>query len=454
MDSERRTARETALRVQEFFRGSSLLQSALPAVMVFLIVSDLLIDPQNAWLRVLARGFHGLSVLVVFAAVLTYSHVSRRAAVLILVAAAFKLGDSIDGLRFAYVTTLCLLFAAGGYCAARRANRSVDAILLTLLIISSCIAALQVIGVHEWVYAWSRHGFFENGSKAVIAPIPTFLRETAEVNSLNLYQARPSAIFSSNQLFTGFLLFASANTLFRKRYGLISAIFLGVGIVLSSAKAALIGVPVVAVAAFVLVPSARLQAVRVFACIVVCFFVYSTLFPGVVASVSNLYMLVSSAVVRSLDVTNALLGLLGYDVASLDIDTKVLGWLDAWMRGNPRLAELVGIGWANRLELRTDYYQGGALSLFAEAVRNPQKTACVVLMVLLVAVWSGRVSPPERLRCDTIFILAMMLFAMIANVSSSPLYWYWVGFGAHLVFGRALHYADGEKTFPAVQVRH
>ena len=451
MNSERGAVHEVGLRIGAFYQSLNLLQHALPMVMVFLIASDSLLDPQGEWLRVLAKGLHGLSVLVISAAVLTYSRIPCRAVVLILVALAFKLGESIDGLRFAYVTTLCLLFSAGGYCAARRAYRSLDAILLTLLVISSCIAALQVIGVHEWVYAWSRHGYFEDGSKAVIAPIPTFLRETAELSSLNLYQARPSSIFSSNQLFTGFLLFVSANTLLlRNRYGVVSAIFLGISIVLSSAKAALIGVPILAVMAFMLVPSARLQAVRVMVCIVVCYLAYIALFPGLVASVSNPSILLSSALVRGLDVINALLDVLGYNVQSLDIDSKALVWLDRMKDKHPRLGEYIGGGWASRSDIKTSNYHGAALSLFAEALRNPLKTGYIVLMVVVVAVWNGKISPAERLRCNAVFLLAMTFFAMIANTSSSPLYWFWVGFGGHLVFGRALRQTDREKTFSAI----
>ena len=431
--------------------------------MLLLIAADLLADPRSEILQLLSRGFH-LSALVLACTVfLVYARIPRNAFVVILAAISVKALDPFEVFRDLYLVLICLIFACAGYCAATYSRRYINILLLGLLGLSSGVALIQVLGIYEWPYFLSRHGYLGDGGRIPIATTPTFLRGPEALDELTLYQARPSSIFSSNQLYTGFLLFASARILIlRGRIGWISAILLSTGVVLSSSKAALLGAPLLALTALIFVPPARRQAFRVLIAMALVASVYAQLFPGVVAVSLSYRGLVASILVRGLDLVAAIVETLGIHNEGEDIRARILSKLDQTLAESASygvsqsaglgwkilekvdqtiaqnavggLSESTGLGWKSRQDIQP--IVGESNSLIAAAFRHPLQSALLGLLLLLVTLRNGKFKPNFNLQTDFLVLFAITFFGMISNQSSSPLYWYWAGFGCRFVWGQ------------------
>ncbi len=451
------------------------------APMPLLMAADLLADPRSEVLQVLSRGLH-LSALVLACMVfLAYARIPSQAFVVILVAITAKVLDSYDVFRDLYLVLICLIFACAGYCAATYSRRHINILLLGLLGFSTGMALLQVLGIYEWPYLLSRHGYLGDGGMIPLTITPTFLRGPEALNELTLYQARPSSIFSSNQLYTGFLLFVSARVLvLRGSVGWISAILLSAGVAFSSSKAALLGVPLLALAALIFVPPARRQALRILVTMMLVVVVYAQVFPGVVAASLSYRGLMSSILVRVLDLITAIVETLGLQGEGEDVRIRILSKLDQTLAESASygvsqsaglgwkilekvdqtiaqtavggLSESTGLGWKNRQDIRP--VAGASGSLIATAVRNPLQSAMLGLLVLLVTLHSGKCSPKFNLQADFLVIFAVTLFGMISDPSSSPLYWYWAGFGCRFVWGRWFHRGPESLMFASHSSGH
>ena len=340
-----------------------------------------------------------------------------------------------------------LLFSAVGYCAAAFAMRSVERLVYVLLAVAACVGALQLLGAHEWLYMWSRHGYLANGSVTPVAPVTSIFRGAYELMDINALQMRPSAIFASNQLFSGFIFFACAIVLlYRGPLPWLLTILLGVCAVVSAAKAVLLGIPLVALFSCLLVPSARFQAVRVLVSLTVCLAFYVFLFPGVSNATLNPLLFASSIVVRVLDFLSALTLSFGLQQHFGDFESAVLLAMDRYV--SPATYGPIGsknIEWASRVDMKIEGIDAGSMTLLAAAISHPIQSVVVVVFTVVVALFIGRAKPLERLRSDSIIIFALMLFAFVANVGALPLYWYWVGFGCYFIFCRAF---KGAATAP------
>jgi len=416
----------------------------LPAPMVALMLADLFADPRTTSLATLSRGFHLLAVVLMLVILFLYARSSISIALAMLVAVVLKAFDSTSEVRFLYSVELCLLFAAAGYCAATFAMRSVEKLVFALLALSACVGVLQLLGVHAWFYLWSRHGYLAQDGSTLISPVASIFRGAYELGEINALQMRPSAMFASNQLFTGFILFASAIVLrYRAERPWLPAILLGVCIAVSAGKVAILGVPLIVAFSCWLVPSTRLQVIRITISFVACLALYVFLFPGVSNATMNPLLLATSLVIRLLDLLNVAFQLFGLQQYYGDFETAVLQAMDLYVP--PSIYGPIGSSnfeWVSRADLQIENYDGGSMSLFAEAVRHPIHTLIVVILVVLVALLNGRSNPAERLRSDGVMIFALMLFVLVANVGASPLYWYLVGFGCYVIFGRAFKDAD------------
>lgn len=408
--------------------------------MGMLLIADVLADPHSASLTRLS-GLAHLTAMV-FAIIVIASHAWDYRRVVLLVAFAFLL-KTFDGhteARFLYVVALCLIFAAAGYCMANFSRNTAERLILVLLALCALAAGLQIVGAYDSVYLWTRHGYgyLPNGESFPIAPVISIFQDVEELGAINTLQMRPSAIFAANQTFAGFTLFSTAVALmYRGHLAWVFACLLGVCIALSGAKVLVVGVPLICALAYFFVPQSRRQVFRILVSLSVCVFLYAILFPGIFSYNMNLRLVLSSVVVRLLDLVNAGIHLAGLEEHFGDIDSIVLSALDRYFGASPFLLRAFGDGWEGRDYMRSAYYGGGSLSLFAEAARHPLHTAVVVILVSLIAWTHGRIRPSQQIRRDSVFAVALLFFGMVASTAASPLYWYWVGWGGYLVFGRA-----------------
>lgn len=345
------------------------------AVMILLVLAEIFADPNSPRLSAVSRGLHLLAVSAMCWTVLVHSRFPAAILLAIAAAAICKALDSEELFRFAYITIVCWLFAAAGYCAAAFARPQIDTTILWLLFVSTVVALGQVLGIHESLFLWSRHGVTESGKEAVTL-LPTFLRETAELMHLTLYQTRPSSIFPSNQLYTGFLLFASAAVLMLKgRKAWIGALLVGAGVALSSAKAALIGVPLTAMICLAFMPNLRRQALVLIASSLGFAYAYTLAFPGLVSMAVSYNGLFRSILVRGLDLMTAAENAVGikdsataafierldftlhpdkYTAAEApNVGWKALGELNRALADGDGLglSEPTGLGWKSRAEV-------------------------------------------------------------------------------------------------------
>lgn len=434
--------------------------------MPLLMAADLLADPRSEVLQVLSRGLHLSALVLACMVLLAYARIPRQAFVVILAAITAKVLDSSDVFRDLYLVLICLIFACAGYCAATYSRRHINILLLGLLGFSTGMALLQVLGIYEWPYRLSRHGYLGDGGMIPLTITPTFLRGPEALNDLTLYQARPSSIFSSNQLYTGFLLFVSARVLFlRGSVGWISAILLSAGVAFSSSKAALLGVPLLALTALIFVPPARRQALRILVTMMLVVVVYAQVFPVVVAASLSYRGLMSSILVRVLDLITAIVETRGIQGEAEDFRMRILSKLDQTLAESASygvsqsaglgwkilekvdqtiaqtavggLSESTGLGWKNRQDIRP--VTGDSGSLIAASIRHPFKSALAALLLLLGMLLSGKFKPKISLQSDFLVLFSVALFGIISDPSSSPLYWYWTGFGCRFIWGRWFH---------------
>jgi hypothetical protein len=218
------------------------------------------------------------------------------------------------------------------------------------------------------------------------------------------------------------------------------AILIGVCIAVSAGKVAIIGVPLVAAFSCCLLPATRFQALRVTISIAACLAIYIFLFPGISTYTMSLKLIVSSLTIRLFDLLSGVFQLLGLQLNFGDFEIAVLSAIDKYTLSSSNAAiGSIGADWASRADMRTAYYDGGSMSMFAEALRHPFHTVTVIILVTWVALFNGKWMPAERVRSDSVMIFALTLFSMIANTSAAPLYWYWIGFGSHIIFGRAFN---------------
>lgn len=406
--------------------------------LVGLMLADLFAVPHIAVMALLSKCFHLLAIVSMLVILFFHVRAFGTLAIAILFAVIFKLLDTIPEFRFLYLIQLSILFAAAGFCLTTFSRSNAEKFIFVVLLASACLGFLQLLGIFDWVYLWSRHGYLGNGGSIPISPVVAIFRETYELSEINALQMRPSAIFASNQLFTGFILFASAIVLiYAGSRPWIFAFLLGACVAISAGKVVIFGVPLVAALTFWLLPSARLQAMRVVLSVLTCLVAYTFLFPGISAYMLSVRLFVSSLIIRFLDLVEGVFQLLSLQDYFKKFEAATLQYIDQHLSVVPSLSVSTGAAWAARADMRVEHYGGGSMSLFAEAFRNPFHTVFIIFLVVLIAWFCGKQPPNQQLRKDAVVLFALLLFAMIANVSASPLYWYLVGFGCYCAFARA-----------------
>jgi hypothetical protein len=386
--------------------------------MLALVAAELLMSQPNPT-ALLAGGLaHLVAIIASSLIILTFAKSPWMAATLILLALSLRLlgGDGV--FRFGYLLVLAILFAAAGHCVATYARAPFLKALLFILAISVIVATAQLLGIHEAMYGWSAHGTLADGTRLVVNPTPTLFRAASELDSMNFVQARPSSIFASNQYFSIFLLFvASLVILMRGKLAFTAAVLLGLGAALSLAKAVIFGIPILAIAAFLLLPTARRQAMRVIGSLIAALILYKLFFPGTFSLMFNPQIIMTSFLVRAISVLDGL----GLNVFVQDME-----------KYSDYAQQII-----TQIEATQFTRDGGATSLYAQIMMHPIHTIFVVGIIAILSFTAGGWISSDRLRENAIIALSILMIGVVADVSKSMLFWHWAVVGAAFLFTRA-----------------
>lgn len=410
------------------------------------LLADVISAQQGGGWSLAAQAAHIGAVLACVAAGWAREGLRPAVAALLVVALLTRALDHFELLRFAYLVCLFGLFAIAGAIAVRTSRRSLDIFVTVLTACCAVVALLQLAGSSEALLAWSRHGLLPDGSEIGRTALPTFRRPVGEVGDVGFLQTRPSALFASNQLFSGFVLFATAFVVSSSgRLGLLGRAALACAAVLSMAKVAIFGVVLLSLFALAH-PRMRPAGLQLLAFVAIAGVAYRFAFPGVAELTLNVNVILRSAIVRVTDIAAAL----GTPIDWREVQNT--SWLPFevslaifdFLRGPSAPSPAPGAPLASGvlepplspraetkpLALLVEWQTG-----LAAAIGQPIRSVVVGMLALSVTLRFGRLAPTSDLLAGVVCIVALLCFLAIGNLVGSPFVWFWFGCAWGLAFG-------------------
>jgi hypothetical protein len=198
---------------------------------------------------------------------------------------------------------------------------------------------------------------------------------------------------------------------YRGNFAWIYAILIAGCVVLSGSKILIYGTPLVIATSFFFHPPSRSQVLRICFSLILLLLVYWSIFPGIASYTLSSKLLLESIYIRlnnfSCSLAELTYGFFSNTTACLNLD-KV-----------------------EYIELKNE-----AFTLFTKAIQYPLNSLMILIVIILIAYKYKEVSSTEQLRRDLILVLAMLLAAMVADVSGWLIYWYFLGWAGRHIFGQ------------------
>jgi hypothetical protein len=420
---------------------SSTITLALLGFLPLQLIAITLTGQPSAALTRVGTVCHRTSVILAFAVTIYFIR-DQRARLFILIAfPAFFVLSAFDPLRFFYLSFLMALAFVCGMALERFHPRFLRVFIVAVSVVSLVIMVLQVVGWPDWINNLAMHGTPEQMAKGLQR---TLFAQLHQLTALS-WQTRPAGIFGSNQFNSVFFfaMFAISITAPRPQAKWLIPLSAMYAIVLLS-KGAIFGSAVISIVMALWYRDEYVARCGFYlGAILVCYFVYLILFPGMVAIYLSPYVIYVSILARAFDLLDA--------IGFADLIALFIKQTSESSRIVEAITDIKNAYIAAATENATispNYSSLGSLTLYSEMARNPLRSIALVGVISVIGWWLNR---RRRIPALTPFQMSMVLGAAVISVVTPPallsVFWIFLGFGTLPIFSTAI--VDDSGASPA-----